>query len=78
MYKFLVVEMEGYPRKRRSPSNNITYDNDVWELYNLNDNVNERIDLAKKNPERLKELKALFVVQSNIYWLYPFVGWEDV
>ena len=45
-------------------------DNDVWELYNLNEDFNERIDLAKKNPEKLKELKALYeeeAVKNNIY-----------
>src|SRR5262249_6475881 len=36
------------------------FDQDVWELYNLNEDFNERIDLAGKNPEKLAELKAVF------------------
>lgn len=36
------------------------FDDDVWELYNLNEDFNETTDLAKKNPEKLKELKAQF------------------
>jgi arylsulfatase A-like enzyme len=54
------------------------YDTDVWELYNLNDDFNERTNLAGKNPGKLKELKALFEVQAQKFRLYPFVGWEDV
>jgi arylsulfatase len=34
------------------------FDKDVWELYNLNDDFNERNDLAKKYPEKLKELQG--------------------
>jgi arylsulfatase A-like enzyme len=57
------------------PSN---YDNDVWELYNLNNDFNECIDLAKSSPEKLKELKALFDIQAKKYNVYPFIDWEDV
>lgn len=54
------------------------FDNDVWELYNLNEDFNERVDLSKKYPEKLKELKAAFEAQAHKYQLYPFIGWEDV
>ena len=54
------------------------YANDVWELYNLNEDFNERIDLAKSNPEKLNELKALFDVQAKKYNIYPLIDWEDV
>ena len=33
------------------------FDTDVWELYNLNEDFNERINLAKKYPEKLAELQ---------------------
>ena len=35
------------------------YNKDEWLLYNLNDDFNERIDLSKKYPEKLAELKKL-------------------
>jgi arylsulfatase A-like enzyme len=54
------------------------YDNDVWELYNLNEDFNERVDLAKSNPAKLKELKALFDVQAEKYHVYPLIDWDDV
>jgi arylsulfatase A-like enzyme len=55
-----------------------SFDDDVWELYNLNDDFNERVDLAKKNPEKLKELKTVFEEQAKKNNLYPFLDWYDV
>ena len=55
-----------------------SFDKDVWELYNLNEDFNERIDLAKKYPERLAELKAQFDLDAQRYHIYPFIDWDDV
>jgi len=55
-----------------------SFDEDVWELYNLNQDFNERVDLAKKYPEKLKELKAVFDQQAKKNNLYPFIDWYDV
>jgi arylsulfatase len=44
---------------------------DVWELYNLTDDFNERIDLAEKNPAKLKELQAVFDQEAKKYNVYP-------
>ncbi|MBO9202468.1 MULTISPECIES: arylsulfatase [Niastella] len=54
------------------------FDKDVWELYNLNDDFNERTDLAKKYPEKLKELQGLFDVTAKKYNIYPLIDWADV
>ncbi|KIO78590.1 sulfatase [Pedobacter lusitanus] len=54
------------------------YRENVWELYNLNEDFNERINLAGKYPEKLEELKALFEVQAKKYNLYPYITWDDV
>jgi len=54
------------------------FDNDKWELYNLNDDFNELNDLSAKYPEKLKELKALFDKRAETYKLYPFIDWIDV
>ena len=47
------------------------FDENAWELYNLNDDSTERIDLAKKYPEKLAELKAEFEAQAKAHNLYP-------
>jgi len=45
-----------------------------WELYNLEKDYSQARDLAKENPEKLKELQALFdqeAKRTNIYPLAP-------
>jgi arylsulfatase len=55
-----------------------SFDNDVWELYNLNEDFNERNNLAKKYPEKLEELKKLFDEQAKENNVYPLIDWQDV
>lgn len=57
---------------------NVTFNENAWELYNLKDDYTERIDLAKKYPEKLVELKALFEKQAQEHNLYPYITWDDV
>jgi arylsulfatase len=51
-------------------------DKDIWELYNLNEDFNERINLAAKYPEKLQELKALFDEDAAKYNIYPLIDIE--
>jgi len=51
-------------------------DGEEWELYNLNEDFNERTNLAKKNPEKLKELKDLFDSEAAKYNVYPLIDRE--
>jgi len=61
-----------------SPNANKPFDENAWELYNLNEDFNERINLAKKYPEKLAELKALFEQQAQEHNLYPLITWDDI
>jgi arylsulfatase len=54
------------------------FNENAWELYNLNDDPTERIDLAKQNPEKLAQLKAEFEQQAQQHHLYPYITWDDV
>lgn len=54
------------------------FDKDVWELYNINEDFNERKDLAKKYPEKVAELKKLFDQQAKKNNIYPLIDWQDV
>ena len=54
------------------------FDADVWELYNLNEDFNERNNLAAKYPEKLAELKKLFDEQAKENNVYPLIDWQDV
>ena len=39
-------------------------ENDVWELYNLEEDWSQANDLAAEMPEKLSEMKSLFLVES--------------
>src|SRR4029453_1660051 len=42
-----------------------------WELYNIDEDYSQNDDLAAKNPEKLKELQALFVSEAKKYQVFP-------
>src|ERR1700728_3019555 len=80
------IYRDGWKAELAYPSSFITgnfqskapFDENAWELYNLNEDFTERIDLAKKYPEKLAELKALFEEQAKSHHLYPYITWDDV
>jgi arylsulfatase A-like enzyme len=42
-----------------------------WELYNIAEDYSEYNDLATKQPEKLKELQALFLTEAAKYNVFP-------
>ncbi|HKX98146.1 MAG TPA: arylsulfatase [Steroidobacteraceae bacterium] len=44
---------------------------DVWELYNVDADFSQADDLAAKNPEKLKELQALFLQEAERNHVLP-------
>jgi arylsulfatase A-like enzyme len=42
-----------------------------WELYNITEDFSQANDLAAKNPEKLKELQALFLTEAAKYQVLP-------
>jgi arylsulfatase len=42
-----------------------------WELYNISDDFSQANDLATKNPEKLKEMQALFLTEAAKYQVLP-------
>ena len=55
-------------------------ENDVWELYNLNEDWSQANDLAAKMPERVAYMKNLFLVESAKNQNLPIGGglWTPV
>lgn len=49
----------------------VPYDQDVWELYDMRSDFGQANDLAEQNPEKLKELQALFDSEARKYNVYP-------
>src|SRR6202008_3620316 len=44
---------------------------DKWELYNIDENFSEANDLAAQNPDKLKELQAVFEREAIKNHVYP-------
>lgn len=44
---------------------------DVWELYHVDEDFSQANDLAASNPEKLKELQALFMREAEYYRVLP-------
>ncbi len=44
---------------------------DVWELYNTNEDFSLANDVAAKNPDKLKDMQALFMKEAEKYHVLP-------
>lgn len=44
---------------------------DVWELYNVNEDFSQSNNLAASNPSKLEELKKLFMSEGEKYYVLP-------
>jgi arylsulfatase len=47
------------------------WDEDKWELYNLEEDFTQAADLAKKEPAKLRELQDLFMAEAAKYNVLP-------
>jgi len=54
---------EGAPRR--------ALDADVWELYNVNEDFSQSKNLAASNPQKLEELKKMFMTEGEKYNVLP-------
>jgi len=48
-----------------------TLEDDVWDLYNVRDDFSLANNLAATNPEKLKELQAIFLAEAAKYQVLP-------
>lgn len=48
-----------------------TLQNDVWELYNVDEDFSLSNNIASKHPKKLKELQDLFMVEAERYHVLP-------
>ena len=49
----------------------LPFDQDKWELYNVDEDFSESTDLAAEYPEKLEELKQIFDEEAWKYNVYP-------
>ena len=62
--------------KHRSPwittgEAGVSLDEDVWELYDGSKDWTQAHDLAKQNPEKLRDLQRLFMLEATKYNVFP-------
>jgi arylsulfatase A-like enzyme len=48
-----------------------SFDDDTWELYNIDEDFSQAKDLAKANPKKLRELQDLFMAEAAKYNVLP-------
>jgi arylsulfatase len=46
-------------------------DNQILELYDLTSDFSQSNNIAKKNPDKVKEMKKLFIEEANKYNVFP-------
>ncbi len=49
----------------------VPFDQDKWELFNLNEDFTQANDLSAKNPQKLKDMQALFLLEGEKYNVFP-------
>ncbi len=49
----------------------VPFDDDTWELYNIEEDFSQANDLAQKMPDKLKELKDIFVAEAATHNVMP-------
>ena len=47
------------------------FEHDKWELYHLEEDFSQAVDLAEKEPAKLRELQDLFMAEAAKYNVLP-------
>jgi hypothetical protein len=68
---FLSTKVNRAPWEAFGPANTDPLNNQVLELFDLRKNFNQTENVAAKNPQKVKELKALFMTEARKYQVFP-------
>jgi arylsulfatase len=68
---FLSTKVNRAPWEAFGAANTDPLNNQVLELYNLNEDFSQTTDLAAKHPEKVEELRKLFVAEAQKYEVFP-------
>jgi arylsulfatase len=69
---FLSTKVNRAPWEAFGAANPDPLNNQVLQLFNLNADFNQTTDLAAKNPQKVKAMKAAFVAEAKKYQVLPF------
>src|SRR5262245_29489597 len=67
----LSTKVNRAPWQAFGPANPDPLNNQVLELFNLNTDFSQTTDLAAKNPQKVKEMKQLFIAEAKKYQVFP-------
>jgi arylsulfatase len=68
---FLSTKVNRAPWEAFGAANTDPLNNQTLELYNLNEDFNQSKNIADKNPEKVKEMKKLFIEEAKKYQVFP-------
>ncbi|MBL9147855.1 MAG: arylsulfatase [Phycisphaerae bacterium] len=68
---FLSTKVNRAPWEAFGPANADPLNNQVFELYNLNEDFSQTKDLAAANPQKVDEMRKAFVAEAQKYEVFP-------
>ena len=68
---FLSTQVNRAPWEAFGPANPDPLNNQVLELFNLNSDFSQTANLAASNPQKVKELKQMFVAEAKKHQVFP-------
>jgi arylsulfatase A-like enzyme len=54
-----------------SPANPDPLNNQVFQLYDLSQSWNQSVDIAAQHPDKVKEMKKMFITEAKKYHVFP-------
>ncbi|MCP5420713.1 MAG: arylsulfatase [Gammaproteobacteria bacterium] len=67
----LSTQVNRAPWQAFGPANPDPLNNQVLQLYNLNEDFSQSQDIAAANPKKVEELKTLFIKEAEKYQVFP-------
>ncbi len=68
---FLSTKVNRAPWEAFGPANTDPLNNQVLQLYDLNTDFSQTTDVADKNPQKVEELKRMFVAEARKHQVFP-------
>ncbi len=68
---FLSTKVNRAPWEAFGPANPDPLNNQVLQLFNLKEDFSQTEDLAAKNPQKVKEMKQMFIEEAKKYQVFP-------
>ena len=68
---FMSTKVNRAPWQAFSAANPDPLNNQVFQLYNLNTDWNQTNDIAAEHPDKVKEMRAMFLDEAEKYQVLP-------